>query len=151
MAKLGIIAQPAAITTGTSVKTLVQLVAPTNQKVVVKEISISFNGVSNTATPILVEVVRQTSAGTITNTTTLRKSDPDNQETIQSTCKDTATAEPTDSGDVPLQEYVHPQTGFLWADDSNPPKIMINGGGRLGIRVTAAASVSASVRIMAEE
>lgn len=150
MAKLGIIAQPAKISTGTAVKTLLQLTAPTNQKVAIKEISISFDGVSNTATPILVEVVRQTSAGTITNTTTLRKIDPDMQETIQTACKDTATAEPTDSGDVPMQELVHPQTGFLWQAPFGG-ELMINGGGRLGIRVTAGTSVNASVRVVAEE
>jgi hypothetical protein len=153
MARLGIIAQPALIVTGTALKTLLQLVAPTNQRVAVREISISFNGVSNTSTPILVEVVRQTSAGTITNVTTLRKTDPDiSAETIQTTCKDTATVEPTDGGDVPIAEQVHPQTGFLWQPGGmGIDELIIPGGGRLGVRVTAGTSVSAAVRVRAEE
>jgi hypothetical protein len=150
MASMGFTANPAKIATGTSLKTLVQLVAPTNQRVKVKEISISFDGTSNTATPIYVEVVRQTSAGTLTNTTTLRKVDPDLGETIQTACKDTATVEPTDSGDVPMAELVHPQTGFLWQAPYGG-ELIIGGGGRLGVRVTAGASVNANVRLVCEE
>lgn len=152
MARLGIIAQPAPIVTGTVKTTMVQLLAATNQRVAMREMSCSFNGVSNTATPILVEVVRQTSAGTMTNTTTLRKVDPDLSETIQTTCHDTATVEPTDSGDVPIAEYVHPQTGFLWQPGSmGVDEIIIPGGGRLGLRVTAGTSVNANVRLKGEE
>ena len=138
------------ITTGTAVKSLIQLIAATNVRVKVREISISFNGVSNTATPILVEVVRQTSAGTFANTTTLRHWDTSYAETLQTTCKDTASAEPTDSGDVPISEYVHPQTGFLW-QCQYAGDLIIAGAGRLGVRVTAAASVSANIRVVAEE
>ena len=143
-------AEVTAISTGTAVKTLVQLLAATNVKVRLKEISLSFNGTSNTATPILCEAVRQTSAGTFTNTTTLRAWDDNLVETLQTTGKDTATAEPTDGGAVPIAEYVHPQQGFLWqarwADE-----VIIKGAGRFGVRVTAAASVSAGCRMMAEE
>lgn len=143
-------AEVSGITTGTALKTLLQLLAATNVKVRVKEISISFNGTSNTATPILCEVVRQTSAGTLTNVTTLRPWDDDLVETLQTTAKDTATVEPTDSGGVPIAEYVHPQQGFLWqgrwADE-----LIIKGAGRLGFRVTAGASVSAAIRMMGEE
>src|SRR5205809_94781 len=102
---------PAPITTGTAIKTLIQLLAATNQRVKVGEFSCSFNGTSNTNAPILVEVLVQTSAGTLTNTTTLVKEDSAYGETIQTTGKDTATAEPTDSAAVKILEYVHPQTG----------------------------------------
>lgn len=141
---------PAAITTGTSIKTLIQLLAATNQCVKVGELSVSFNGTSNTATPIYCETVKQTSAGTITNTTTLVKEDASRAETIQTTGKDTATAEPTDSGAVTIAEYVHPQTGFLWQAPYAQEQFII-GAGRLGLRVTAAASVSAGVRAVCEE
>ncbi len=143
-------AEVSGISTGTAVKTLIQLLAATNVKVRVKEISLSFNGTSNTATPILCEVVRQTSAGTLTNTTTLRAWDDDLVETLQTTCKDTATAEPTDSGAVPVAEYIHPQQGWTWQARWSD-EILTKGAGRLGVRVTAAASVSAAVRAMCEE
>lgn len=150
MAGLRFRQQPAGITTGTSIKTLIQLLAATNQRVKVGEVSISFNGTSNTATPILCEVLKQTSAGTLTNTTTLVKEDAAYGETIQTTGKDTATAEPTDSAAVLTLEYVHPQTGFLWQAPYAQEHIIV-GAGRLGVRVTAGASVSAGVRAVCEE
>lgn len=114
------------------------------------EASCSFNGTSNTATPGYVELVRQTSAGTFTNTTTLRSLDPDYQETIQTVGKDTATIEPTDSGAVIEEQEVHPQTGYLWQAPYGG-HLVINGAGRLGLRVTLAASVSAAPKLTAEE
>lgn len=142
--------QPAGITTGTAVKTLIQLLAATNQRVKVGEVSISFNGTSNTNAPILCEVLKQTSAGTLTNTTTLVKENAGDGETIQTVGKDTATAEPTDSAAVLTQEYVHPQTGFLWQAPFGGEHVII-GAGRLGLRVTAANSVTASARAVGEE
>lgn len=141
---------PAAITTGTSIKTMAQLLAATNQRVKVGECSMSFNGTSNTNAPIYVELVVQTSAGTFSNTTTLIKEDSAMAETIQTVGKDTASAEPTDSGAVKLAEYVHPQTGFMWQAPYGGEKIIV-GAGRLGFRQTAANSVSAGVRLVAEE
>lgn len=136
------------ITTGTSAKTLLQLVAASNHKVLVDEISISFNGTSNTAEPIKVDVLRQTTAGTMSSLTLVK--DPDDwDETIQTAAQHTATAEPT-AGDVLMSEHVHPQQGYTWQAPFGR-QIAIGGGDRLGVRVTAAASVSAIVRASGEE
>lgn len=136
------------ISTGTSAKTLLQIVAATNQKVLIDEISISFNGVSTTAEPIKVDVLRQTTAGTMSALTLVK--DPDDfDETIQTTAQHTASAEPT-AGDVLLSEHVHPQQGYTWQAPLGR-EIRIGGGDRLGIRVTAAASVSAIARVCGEE
>lgn len=150
MAGLNFRQAPAAISTGTSIKTLIQLLAATNQCVKVGEASVSFNGTSNTNAPIYCEMVKQTSAGTFSNTTTLVKEDAGRGETIQTVGKDTATAEPTDSGAVMVNEYVHPQTGFLWQAPYGKEQFLI-GAGRLGLRVTAANSVSAGSRMVGEE
>lgn len=107
-------AQTGAIATGTSAKTLLQVVAATNVRVKVREWSISFAGTSNTATPIVVDILRQTSAGTMT-ALTLRKFNTNDDETLQTTAQHTATAEPTDGGDLPMKEHVHPQTGYALA------------------------------------
>ncbi len=141
---------PVAFATGTAVKTMIQLLAATNQCVKVGELSMSFNGTSNTNAPIYVETVKQTSAGTLTNTTTLVKEDAGRGETIQTTGKDTATAEPTDSAAVTMAEYVHPQTGFLWQAPFGQEQFII-GAGRLGFRQTAANSVTAAIRAVGEE
>src|SRR6202011_341028 len=144
MAGVNISIQTAKIATGNSAKTLLQLVAAAQQRVKVKEISISFDGVSNTGVPILVEVVRQTSAGTM-SAQTIRKWNNSDGETLQTTAQNTATAEPTDSGDVPVAEQVHPQQGFLW-QARYADELIAKGGERLGIRVTAAVGVNAVVR-----
>lgn len=136
------------VATGTALKTIVQLVAAANHAVLVKEISISFAGVSNTSTPILVQVSRQTTAGTMSSLTPVK--DPDDwAETMQTTALHTATVEPTTT-DVLIEEYVHPQTGWTellpFGQD-----IKIGGGDRLGIRVTAGTDVSCAARFVAEE
>jgi len=136
------------ISTGTSAKTLLQIVAATNQKVKIDEISVSFDGVSNTATPIKVDVLRQTTAGTMTSLTGVK--DPDDwDETMQTTFQHTATAEPT-AGSVLMSEHVHPQQGYTWQAPFGR-EIHIGGGDRLGIRVTAGASVNALARVAGEE
>lgn len=141
-------ATKSAISTGTAKKTLLQVVAASNHAVKLDEISISFNGTSNTAEPILVQISRQTTAGTMTSLTPVK--DPDDaDETLQVTAQHTATAEPTE-GDVLMEEYVHPQTGYTWQAGFGR-EIKIGGGDRLGIVVTAAASVSANVRVAGEE
>ena len=52
MAGLFSFANTGKISTGTALKTLLQIVAPSNHRLLIHEWSISFDGVSNTATPI---------------------------------------------------------------------------------------------------
>jgi hypothetical protein len=138
----------AAIATGTSAKTLAQIVAAANHKVLIDGVRISFNGVSSTAEPIKVDILRQTTAGTMSALTLVK--DPDDwSETMQTTAQHTATAEPT-SGDVLHSQYVHPQQGTVW-EFAFSRTIAIGGGDRLGVRVTAAASVNALVEFAGEE
>ena len=134
------------LTTGTSVKTLAQVIAAANQRVLVHAIEVSFKGVSTTDAPILVEVLRQTTAGTVTSLTPVKNNNGDD-ETLQTTASKDASAEPT-AGDILRSLEVHPQgrhTIYL------PRPIVVKGGGRLGVRVTAAVSVSACVSLECEE
>jgi len=141
-------ASTAGCPTGTSAKTVIQVIAAANHALTVDEWSISFAGTSNTATPIKVRVLRQSSAGTMSSLTPVKDPD-DSDETLQVTAQHTATGEPS-SGDVLFQEYVHPQTGYTWQAPFGRA-IKIGGGDRLGIEVTAGADVNASVRINGEE
>jgi len=146
----GIIAsvQTVEITTGTALKTLLQLVAAANHRAKVKEISVSFKGVSGSGTPVLVQVARQTTAGTMSALTPKNFNDHDD-ETLQTTALHTATAEPTLT-DVVMSELVHPQGGFTWQAPFGG-EIAVIGGSRLGIVVTAAEAVNAVARIVFEE
>jgi hypothetical protein len=144
MAGVGFKGVTAEIATGTALKTLLQIVAAANHAVLIKELAISFKGTSNTAAPILVTVMRQTTAGTM-SALTLVKDPDDSDETLQTT----ATAEPT-AGDVLVRELVHPQTGFLWQAPFGQ-FIKIGGGDRIGIAVTAGADVNSVCRVVGEE
>ena len=148
MAGVAFAAVTGEISTGTAIKTLLQIVAPTNQRIKLREISVSFKGTSNTASPIIVSLTRQTTAGTMSSLTPVKVNEADN-ETLQVTAQHTATAEPT-SSDVIMSEEVHPQTGYTWQAPFGGEMVVI-GGGRVGVRVTAAADVSAIARVFGEE
>lgn len=133
-------------TTGTSATlTHLQVVAPTNQRVQIYEISVSFNGVDATDTQALVEVLRQTDAGTA-SAGTLVKMDSGTNETLQTTAQITFTVEPT-PGDIILREWVHLQGGYTWRG-----VITVPGGTRLAVRTTTTTDAAACVaRIIGEE
>jgi hypothetical protein len=112
-------------------KTIMMLVAPANQRVQCDGFSVSFDGVSATAEPVHVELVRFTTGGTMTAATPVRKGA--GTETIQTTGFKNATAEPT-AGDVLRRYNIHPQTGAEYKYD--PKEIEMPGGTRLGLRCT---------------
>jgi len=135
------------IAVGTSTKTLVQIVAASNHGVELDEVSISFQGIVGTDLPILVEVLRQTTAGTMSSLTPVKAPD-DTDETLQVTAQHTATVEPT-AGDILDSEYVHPQSGYTFVFEGEK----IGGGDRIGIQTinTGGVDVKASVRVKGRE
>lgn len=148
MAGVRLVTNTPEINLTTSLTTLLQIVPASNQRVLVKELSISFKGTSNTASPVLVEILRQTTAGTMSSLTPGKWNSSDS-ETLQTTAQHTASAEPTAST-VLLAEEVHPQTGYTWQAPFGGD-IPIPGGARLGVRATAGAAVTVVVRAICEE
>jgi len=137
-----------AIATGTSAKTILQIVAPADHRVALEEIGISFAGISATNPPVLVEIVRQSDAGTTSAATPVKKDDS-LSETLLTTARHTATVEPT-TGDVLKRFTVHPQTGVIW--QARPgDEIIIGGGDRIGIRCTTTTTQNATVYVDFEE
>lgn len=131
-------------------KSMLQITAPTNQRVKVREWSVSYIGISNTAQPILTQIMTgATSAGTSSSLTPAKWNLSD-QETIQTTAANTFTVEPTGTLVAIQSEEVHPQTGYTWQAPFGG-EIMVQGGTRLTMRVTAAAGTSLSARFLAEE
>src|SRR5689334_7043303 len=121
-------------------QTVLQINAPANQRVAVQQISISFDGTVNTNTPVKVQVYRQTTAGTAgSSTATIVRKDNDGTTAIQTTAKDTFSAEPS-SGDQHAIFYIHPQTGLIYPLPI-PGEIILGGGGRLGVVCTAVQAV----------
>jgi hypothetical protein len=148
MADLAAIQQVTNVSIGTSQVTLVQIKAPTNQRVKITEISISFAGTTNTNAPVQVQGMIQTTAGTA-SAGTPKPIDGDIQETIQTTTQITFTAEPTYSN-ILRTWYVHPQTGITIPLSLIKP-IVLKGGTYFGLVVLAANAVAGSAYIAFEE
>jgi hypothetical protein len=142
---------PVALTGGTA-QTLLQIVAPTNQRLKVLAYEISFDGTNSANTPATVKVERQT-GGTFTNTTVAPKktNDPTGTgETLQANSKTTCTVEPTDS-DV-LHIFSEPVFGGLLIFPMAPgQEDLVPGGTLLGVKVNAAQSVNCTVTVRYEE
>ena len=148
MSAVGWKAVTAQVATGTAAKTILQIVAAANHRLLVTEWSISFEGIVVTDAPIQVRVLRQTTAGTMLSLTPVKANSGDN-ETLQVTAQHTATAEPTPS-DVEDTVLVHPQTGYTWQAPFGKA-IVILGGAKLGIEVTAGVSIDCVVTAKGEE
>lgn len=148
MADIFALAQTAEVAlVAATAKTVIQLVAPANHRVKVLGWGVFFDGISVTAEPVQVRVLRQSTAGTMSVLTPVQIRPV--AETIQSTAQHTASAEPT-AGDVLDAVEVHPQSGY---DVKFPmgQEIVISGAGRLGIECTAPAGVNVRAKMFFEE
>lgn len=125
-------------------KTVLQLIAPTNQRGKLLRLHYSFNGISPSAEPALIRVLRQTTAIGGTPTSVTPKRTGAGSETIQFTAAVSAGgAEPT-AGDVLDEGYLHTQTGLIEYAPLGL-EIAILGGTRLGVEITSPSAVSVRV------
>lgn len=129
-------------------KTAVQVNAPTNQRLKIQRIGAFFDGASTTAVPVLVKLILVSTAGTNT-ALTLNKLVSTDDETIQSTAGENASAEGTNSTLLD-QWLVHPQMGIDITYAFGQEKI-VAGGGRVAIKCTAPAVVNVRTKIDFEE
>lgn len=113
--------------------TLLQLIAPTNQGLILKQCEVSMNGITAADPSVYFDVVVETTAGTMSSATAaIAKRDATMSESIQMTAQHTATVTPT-ATDIKWGGYYHEMTGGVI-----PLKnIRIPGGTRLGIRYTS--------------
>jgi hypothetical protein len=128
-------------------KTVIQIVAASNHRVLVKEWGVFFDGDDPLAEPVQVELVKQSTAGTMSSLTPAKITP--GSETLQTTAQHTASAEPTKSAVLDTVE-VHPQSGY---EKILPlgEEIIIAGDERLGIVCTAAGAVNVRAKIKFEE
>ena len=125
--------------TAATAKTALQVVAAANHRVKVLGFAVFFKGTSATDTPVKYRILRQTTTGTMsagTAGTYLSKNNDGDDETVQTTVQHTATVEPT-PGDVLEFGEIHPQTGARWFYPLSQ-ELIIKGGGRVGVELTAA-------------
>lgn len=130
-------------------KTVLQVAAPTSQRVAVKGLSVSFDGTSGSAEPVLVELCRQSGATTGSSGATVAKRDPA-FPTVQSTAVKNITAAAETTDEVVEQWEIHPQAGADFAF-SLDEEVIIAGGGKIGVRCTAPAAVNVVAKLQCEE
>lgn len=134
--------------TAATAKTVLQLVAAANHRVKILGWSASFDGISPTAEPVQVRMLRQTTAGTMTALTPTKRDDSI-ADTLLTTAQHTATVEPT-AGDLLEGLEVHPQSGYqiMYPFGTEP---IIGGGDRVGWELTAPANVNVRMTAIFEE
>jgi hypothetical protein len=125
--------------------------AAANHRAIIKDLLVTGDGTDPTAAPIEVRVISASSDGTLADTVTPMKNNPDMTETPQTTVKTgTVSEEPTTSGSAGLNFTVHPQGGhsaqFPWGEG-----IQVPGGARLLVQAKSADSVNAYVTLVVEE
>ncbi len=150
MAGLISIAQTAEVAlVAATLKTALQIIAPTNQRLKIKSWGVFFDGVASTDSPIQVRLLRQTDAGTGGDALTpvLQVA---GSETLQTTAlSDIDSSEPTADDVIDIAE-VHPQSGYEKLIPFDMP-IEVPGGGRVGIECTAPNGVNVRAKIIFEE
>lgn len=131
-------------------ETVLQLIAPADQDVAIRGLSISFDGTSGSAEPGIVEMLIQTSAGTSAAATAVHEERTKAGRTIRATALKNFTAEPTGNTPILRRFHCHPQTGveFRWWIDE---EILLLQGERLGVRVTMPAVVNCLAVLYCEE
>jgi hypothetical protein len=153
----GYIDIPSTSLTGGTGLTVLNIVAPTNQRIKVLAYGFYFDGTSNSATPVQAIIARPTSAGTYTSILPV----PIEQECTEVfqglyNYKNTGT-EPTytapssgASGNIMKTFTVHPQLGYEYLAPLGQEDI-IKGGGLFCVQLNAAAGVNVRGYIKVEE
>lgn len=131
-------------------KTVVKVQAPANQAIRILGIEFFGKGVSNTDTPIKVELSRITTDGGTATTVTPAANDDDQSMTAQGVYKAAYTVEPTTYGANMRTWEVHPQTGLMYMFPLGQ-EIIVKGGNIWGVRCTATQNQTVSCNLIVEE
>lgn len=126
------------VATTTSRRTILRIKPAANHAAMLEEFGISFEGVSNSAAPIEVRLLRQTTDGTNTSGAAVKQGD--DGETLQTAVAHSFTSTEPTAGDVLWQGFCHPQSGVIVPQPFGR-EIKVPGGGRLAIDVLALADV----------
>jgi hypothetical protein len=133
--------------TAATTRTVLQLLTAANRRTRIVGFGVFFDGTSSTNEPVVVELVRQTSAGTMSAGTAVKTRVV--AETLQNTVTHSATVEPT-STDVLERVNVHPQSGYEVRYPLGQEPV-VAASTRVGVRCTAPAGVNVVAKIFWEE
>lgn len=148
-----IVFETAGISWGTGAeKTVLQIIAPTNHRLVVQAMMIGLRGTSGLDVAPRIRIRRQTNAGTGGTAVTPVKRDSTDDETLQVTAfRGLYSGEPT-SGDLLESWAINPLQHFKWWPDPEIGGIVVPGGTRLGLTIEwTTADYSLNAQITVEE
>jgi hypothetical protein len=97
--------------TAATTKTIVQIVPAANTPCRIVEIGVSFNGITTTDVPVLVQLLRQSTAGTSSSLTLIADQESSGKSAVATALK-TFTVEPT-TGNILRDWYVTPVAGLF--------------------------------------
>lgn len=141
------------VASGTAAKTILQIVTPSTVRALLEALELSFDGVLASATPVLVELLMQTDAGTGGTAVTpvaVDRAGPASLVTAQKGPAGTWTAEPA-AGTVLWSHRVTPAGSTLLFPFPLGFGFKLNISQRLGVRVTAAATVNVCATLQHQE
>lgn len=130
---------------GAAVQTLIQITANSGKRLRVTEVGISFDGVSASAVPALVDLLRQT-GGTGSSGSLLKMNEAEAAALASS--KITFTVEPT-AGDILRRWFVSPNGGlFVWQPAG---ELWVAASGLIALRANAPANVNCTAYVEIDE
>ena len=130
-------------------QTVCRVKAPTNQRVRVLGYGFFFDGTSNSAQPVQVQIGRISADGTFTAADSAAQRGGVDRDVPDSAVGVNASAEPTYSNYLKTLT-VHPQLGYEYLAPLGQ-EIVIKGGGMLGFVINAPAAVNVRGYVMFEE
>lgn len=128
-------------------KTLLQLNNASNIILAVTGADVTFDGTSNSAVPVVVKLIKVSTAGTGTARNPLKTKDT--STTLQVTGTENHSAEGT-NGNIMRIYHVHPQAGVVYQLPMRD-EIELASAERIALKVTAPAAVNALGTIHGEE
>jgi len=132
--------------TAATAKTLIQLVTPATCRARVVEVGVSFRGVTATDPPVTIDLLRQTTAGTMTAFTPVLW-DPA-ATAADCTAQNNATVEPT-AGDILSSWEVTPVGGLFVVQYPLDDEPVVGASGRVGLRATPGSAIAADATVSA--
>jgi hypothetical protein len=127
-------------------KTLLQLAAPTNQRIAITSIYVGFDGTTATDSPATIQMLLQTDAGTGGVATTEFHMDGTTAPTIQTTALHGpwATTEPVAST-ILAEWFVHPTSVWERLYVPSALELVVGAATRIGVRAITPASAWSTV------
>ena len=131
-------------------KTVLQIKAPTNQRLKIKTIRCMGKGIVVTDQPIYFRITRSSANFGTGSSATPGKTNTSNGETIQSTAFSNFTVEPTSPTHSGYEGDFHPQNGIMEQFQFDVP-LEVAGGNSVNIEMTAAQAQTVNVSVLYEE